>query len=305
MPLTLTDTIQLKKELKPAIKPFSVMECVHSVLTDTKPSVNRMKRARCGFTTPDLTATALRQRGISAAFRVETCPASDARFFLRGLICSSNRHAKPPRRETSRGKFGIRLGEIAYGLILTRQQDYLHRASRSSASITSFSLVAQSRSSMMSPFARLLANCAASKAVSQIQRTPIALGVSFHSYSPSTCRRWCLQIVQPNAITLAITANTQPARPTKPNTAGPMVAMTIDKRVSSIISSIEFPAHCARGRRNSATEITTEAKFALSAVDNARGCRALMAMFRTSVIYRDYRRWKPSELASDGVIAPL
>ena len=34
MPLTLTDTIQLKKELKPAIKPFSVMECVHSVLTD-------------------------------------------------------------------------------------------------------------------------------------------------------------------------------------------------------------------------------------------------------------------------------
>jgi hypothetical protein len=157
----------------------------------------------------------------------------------------------------------------------------------------------------MSPFARLLANCAASKAVSQIQRTPIALGVSFHSYSPSTCRRWCLQIVQPNAITLAITANTQPARPTKPNTAGPMVAMTIDKRVSSIISSIEFPAHCARGRRNSATEITTEAKFALSAVDNARGCRALMAMFRTSVIYRDYRRWKPSELASDGVIAPL
>ena len=158
---------------------------------------------------------------------------------------------------------------------------------------------------MMSPFARLLANCAASKAVSQIQRTPIALGVSFHSYSPSTCRRWCLQIVQPNAITLAITANTQPARPTKPNTAGPMVAMTIDKRVSSIISSIEFPAHCARGRRNSATEITTEAKFALSAVDNTRGCRALMAMFRTSVIYRDYRRWKPSELASDEVIAPL
>ena len=230
-------------------------------------------------------------------------------FFLRGLICSSNRHAKPPRRETSRGKFGIRLGEIAYGLILTRQQDYLHRASRShapvepalahlpSASITSFSLVAQSRSSMMSPFARLLANCAASKAVSQIQRTPIALGVSFHSYSPSTCRRWCLQIVQPNAITLAITANTQPARPTKPNTAGPMVAMTIDKRVSSIISSIEFPAHCARGRRNSATEITTEAKFALSAVDNARGCHALMAMFRTSVIYRDYRRWnRPSWL---------
>ena len=49
-----------------------------------------------------------------------------------------------------------------------------------------------------------------------------------------------------------------------------MAAMTIDKKMSSIISSIEFPARFVQDWLNSATVITMGAKLALSALDKAR-----------------------------------
>ena len=97
------------------------MECVHSVLTDNATFGASYEKGAVRI------LTAFRLHCFRALASVVSLPRSVWKlaprpmrgFFLRGLICSSNRHAKPPRRETSRGKFGIRLGEIAYGLILT------------------------------------------------------------------------------------------------------------------------------------------------------------------------------------------
>ena len=97
------------------------MECVHSVLTDNAAFGASYEKGAVRI------LTAFRLHCFRALASVVSLPRSVWKlaprpmrgFFLRGLICSSNRHAKPPRRETSRGKFGIRLGEIAYGLILT------------------------------------------------------------------------------------------------------------------------------------------------------------------------------------------
>ena len=96
------------------------MESVHSVLTDNATFGASYEKGAVRI------LTAFRLHCFRALAGVVSLPRSvwklprvRSAVFLRGLICSSNRHATPPRRETSRGKFGIRLGEIAYGLILT------------------------------------------------------------------------------------------------------------------------------------------------------------------------------------------
>ena len=96
------------------------MECVHSVLTDNAAYGAYYEKGAGRI----LTTFGPHCFQASAAWYLCRVPCGNlprvrCAVFLRGLICSSNRHAKPPRRETSRGKFGIRLGEIAYGLILT------------------------------------------------------------------------------------------------------------------------------------------------------------------------------------------
>ena len=90
----MTDTIQLKKELKPAffrngMRPLSAPDNAAFGAAYKKGAV-RIYHVRTSL------LPCFGWRGISAVFRVETCPGPMRGFFYAAWICSSNGHA-PPR----------------------------------------------------------------------------------------------------------------------------------------------------------------------------------------------------------------